>query len=345
MAYDAKREDYQRMAIRYARSLDSDDPVTAARAFANFGRRLAQERDSLPQTDSDRAFHLVADATELIDYELPFAAEDRAQEIITKGHALLAEAKSLDPECFDAVRMDADAVGSFEDRYRQLVNMEPEVLASCRAARDREGTTLDERTKLAQDVAMRPWRRWVAATAELALICGRNRECLKYGEKLLEDDPADTAGVHLTMMLAHAKLEEELELEMLSSRCGSDAPLGSSGNAWMLLSRIAVAQKDWDMPTAKTQLRRLVQSYPHAVRTLVRQTELPDGEFSRILVTPYSEDELIVAVSEATVLLDEGADQSGRGPLGLWMAQEAARLDPQEASETLAQMAAGGAVQ
>ncbi len=344
MGYDAKREDYQRMAIRYARSLDQGDPVVATRAFSNFGRRLAQERDSLPQTDADRAFHLVADATDLIDYQLPFSTDEQAQEIVARAQALLAEAVSLDSHCYDAERMAFDPTTSFEGRYRRLAEREPEVLAGCSEARDREGATQDERTKLAQEIAMRPWRRWMASMAELALICGRNRTCLRLGERLLADDPTDTAGVHLTMALAYAKLEDAAGLQSLAARCAGWAPARGADDAWMLLAQVAIAQKAMDLSLASKALDRIIRTYPQAVRTILRQTELPDGAFSRVITNPYSEDELIVAVSEATVLLDEGADLSGRGPLGLWMAQETARLRPHLAAQTLSQMA-GGALQ
>ena len=60
MAHDPRREDYQRLSLRFAEELDKGDPADAARAFASFGRRFAQDRDGLPQTDADRAFHLVA---------------------------------------------------------------------------------------------------------------------------------------------------------------------------------------------------------------------------------------------------------------------------------------------
>ena len=67
MAHDARREDYLRMSLRFALSLDEGSPDHAARAFASFGRRFAQSRDSLPQSDADRAFHLVSLATELLE--------------------------------------------------------------------------------------------------------------------------------------------------------------------------------------------------------------------------------------------------------------------------------------
>ena len=84
MAFDPKREDYQRLALRFAHELDAGDPMIAARSFASFGRRFAQDRDSLPQSDSDRAFHLVTLATDLIDYQLPFASDEQATSIVSR---------------------------------------------------------------------------------------------------------------------------------------------------------------------------------------------------------------------------------------------------------------------
>ena len=118
MSYDPHREDYQRLGLRFARSLDGKDPAAATRAFASFGRRFSQNRDSLPQSDADRAFHLVAEATTLIDYELPFADDAHAEELIERGHRLLDEALALDGRCHDALRMKQAAEStSFESYY------------------------------------------------------------------------------------------------------------------------------------------------------------------------------------------------------------------------------------
>ena len=106
MTFDPHREDYQRMGLRFARSLDGQSPSTAARSFSSFGRRFVQNRDSLPQCDEDRAFHLVVSAATLIDYELPFADDDHAESIIQKAHTILSEALKLDPMNPDALRME-----------------------------------------------------------------------------------------------------------------------------------------------------------------------------------------------------------------------------------------------
>ena len=71
MAHDARKEDYQRLGLRFIRELDKEEPLRAMKTFAGFGQRFATDRDSLPQTDADRAFHLVslaADAPELGQY-------------------------------------------------------------------------------------------------------------------------------------------------------------------------------------------------------------------------------------------------------------------------------------
>ena len=80
---------------------------------------------------------------------------------------------------------------------------------------------------------------------------------------------------------------------------------------------------------ANRLLRRLVETYPHASAALTAQKELPDGVFSRLAVAPFSEDELILAISEGTVLLQEGRDDAGRGVLGSWIVRHTG-LAPQE---------------
>ena len=87
---------------------------------------------------------------------------------------------------------------------------------------------------------------------------------------------------------------------------------------------------------ARTGIEKLLRRYPGGAAALIRQVELPDGEFARLRVTPYSEDELILAVSEGIVLLQEGTDRSGRGTFGAWVAREAARIDPKAAREAMA---------
>ena len=331
MAFDARREDYQRLGLRFARSLDGMDAEQAARAFATFGLRFAREHDTLPQTDSDRAFHLVAHATKLIDYELPFAEFDRANEIIEEGHRILDEALALDPHCYDALRMlEASRGPSFEAFLGTLIQRADEVRDWCDQQRSEiGGDPSDERTRLALDLAIRPYLRWLATMSDQALICGHNLQALEFGQKALEADPRDRAGVSLTMLYAYAKLEQEEELEkFVRERHEQGHDIGER-NAWLLIARLALAYKRHDMPAARKQLETLIDSFPNADFALVRQLELYAGVFSRQIVVPQSEDEVILALSEATPLLQEGVDPQGKGSFSNWVTLETARTHPE----------------
>lgn len=335
MSYDPRREDYQRLALRYAQSLPKGNPVAAAHAFTDFGRRFARDRDTLPQSDADRAFHLVAVAAEVIDYQLPFSSEAKAGSLISRGRDLLDEAISLDPNCYDAIRMRASRTSlTFDAQFAFLSEGTDEVLASCQATRDAvpdDGD--DERIALSRDIAMRPYRRWMAALAEEALICGRNRICIETGEHLLEQDPSDQSDVRFTLALAYAKLEDAASLDALAKRYQAVVPPRATDDAWMGIAHLALAHKGHDMALARQLLERLCSTYEGYASALITQMELPDGVFARLAVPPYSEDEFILAISEATVLLQEGEDKSGRGVLGSWVARATAKLYPKALAE------------
>ena len=119
----------------------------------------------------------------------------------------------------------------------------------------------------------------------------------------------------------------------LERRYAEISPLRGPDDAWVMLSHVALAHKRCDFAGARAWLARIIELYPGAAGALIRQAELPDGEFARLRVVPYSEDELILAISEGIVLLQEGNDRSGRGVLGSWVAREVARLDPAAARE------------
>lgn len=323
MAYDPHREDYQRLSLRFARELDGQDSYAATRAFASFSRRFSQNRDSLPQTDADRAFHLVAEATTLIDYELPFADDAHAEELIDQGHRLLDEALALDEHCYDAIRMKQAADSpSFESYYDFLAQEADSVRAYCEEQRAQAHDESPERALLEADIAMRPYYRWLATQAGKAVICGRNREAIRLSEQLLDLDGLDNSDVRFTCAIAYAKLEDDDGLDRFAARTKCFVRAGTY-DAWMQLSRISLAHKRHDMDEARRLLHRLIETYPHATTALTSQKELPDGVFARLAVAPFSEDELILAVSEGTVLLQEGRDDAGRGVLGTWIARQA----------------------
>lgn len=339
MAYDPQREDYQRLGLRFAASLKGARTSETTRAFADFGRRFAQDRDSLPQTDEDRAFHLVVTATSIIDYQLPFATDEQAVSLIDRGHKVLDEALSLDANCFDAVRMKAASVSrSFEDYHHFLRESEPSVRSHCKEQHDHAlREPAGERTLLMADLAMRPYVRWLATEAEQALICGRNREALSLAREIFALDPSDAADARFTAALALAKLEDEAGLDELA-RTNALHVHRAPDDGWMQLSRIALAHKAHDLDKARSALGVLCDTYPHAAETLIRQSELPDGVFSRLNTLPYSEDELILATSEAMVLLQEGNDPDGRGVLGGWLAAECSRRDPRAARTVMGEL-------
>lgn len=331
MSFDPRREDYQRLGLRFARDLDGSDPASAMHAFSTFGRRFASMRDTLPQSDADRAFHLVADAAVLVDYQLPFATDEQVGPIVARAQKMLDEAIALDARCHDAVRMRfAGTRPSFENSYDFLREGAPEVLASCREkAKEAASGVTGERASLAAEIAMRPYYRWMANLAEKALICGRNRACIKLAHELLEIDPADSADVRFTCSLAYAKLEDEQGFDAFVERNAQlERGIGAE-DAWMLLSRCSLAYKRRDFESARMQLRKIAENYPHAMLNLMDQKELPEGVFSRLAVSPGSEDELILAISEGTVLL-----MDGRYPFGAWVEQEARSMaTPQDLRE------------
>ncbi len=331
MAFDPQKEDYQRLGLRFAESLDSSDSATATREFAAFSRRFAQDRDSLPQSDADRAFHLVVRASRKIDYELPFATDQAPEEIIEDGHRILDEALSLDSHCYDAIRMKAGAQYDSFDSFLQMLNdREEEVRAYCEEqstmARSRsEG----ERARLATELAMRPYLRWLATQAEEALICGRNKQAARIALEALEIDPHDMADIRFTAALAYAKLEDEQGLNSLFASNHTAGRTRPTNDAWSQLARLGLAHKLHDLSSAEAVLEELVATYPRAAEALIRQTELPDGVFARLAVVPYSEDELILALSEGSVLLQEGVDLQGRGVLSSWVIEHTVSKWPQ----------------
>lgn len=338
MAFDPQREDYQRLGLRYARTLDARDAASATRAFAAFGRKFAQDRDALPQSDSDRAFHLVAMATKLIDYELPFATDDHAQELIENGHRLLDEALTLDPQCYDALRMKTAALSnSFEDFLSFLSERADEVRAHCdQRAREEAADETGERARMCADLALRPYLRWLATQAEQALICGRNKEALRVALECLRLDPCDAADARFTAAYAYAKLEDAAGLEAHAHAVREAGVTRPDNDAWTLIARMALCFKQLDRSGAQQWLDQLLRTYPHAAEALIRQAELPDGIFARLATVPYSEDELIVALSEGAVLLQEGVDPMGRGTLSTWLSEQTAKLRPQAMLSILA---------
>lgn len=334
MAFDAAQEEYRRLGLRFAREQAVDDAFSAARAAASFNRRFAWSHDSLPQTDGDRAFHLVARAAELIDRELPFVEAVEGEVLIGEARTLLDEAVALDPACHDARRMiAAQESPSFEEYYRFLKDGVEAVRADVAGRADEIRASGVPGAETEAELARYPLYRWLASLAARALISGRYRTALAHAEELLALDPADHGDVRFTAALAYAKLEDAEGLASLVERCSTSVPNRPLPDAWTLLATMALAVRRGDEGAAHEALAKIVSIYPHAGITLSRQEELPDGVFARLPVAPYSNDELVLAVSEASVLLQEGVDVMGRGSLGSFVDRDPAVVDARLADE------------
>lgn len=316
MALDPHMEDYLRLSLHYAAKSTATNPFEAAQAATNFANRYQKNRDKLEQTDADRAFALVIEATNLIDYQLPFAGEDAGQQLVEKAHGLLSEAIQLDPSCWDAQRMLAAATAASPNDYQHYLSDNREKVAeACKRAYAHPAMTDPEMVELEQILAMRPYIRWLAAEASIALVCGRYRLSAKLAQEALayeEGDPADTC---YTLALALAKLEEASALARICAQHPQQ-----NGSAWFNLATMALEFKQGNLEAAHDAVRNIIATYPKPEIVLALQNDIPDGVYARILVEPNSQDELILAVSEATVLLQEGCDAHERGTLGSWLA-------------------------
>ena len=187
--------------------------------------------------------------------------------------------------------------------------------AGCERARDAVNLPDPQACRLARDLAFLPYLRWLANEASRALICGRYRKAIEHATELARLDENGIADADLTLAIAHTKLEDQAALDELAARGG-----GPMGNAWLALATLAMAYKRRDMSAATQVTSQIIAKWPHAALTLELQDELPDGVFSRIVVEPGSEDELILAVSEFSIVLQEGRDSNERGSLGGWLA-------------------------
>lgn len=328
MALDIHMEDYLRLSLHYAANSTATNPFEAAQAATVFANRYQRNREQLTQTDADRAFGLVCKATEIIDYQLPFSSEEEGQALIDTARGFLDEAIALDATCWDAKRMLAAASAKNPSEYQHfLAEHKATVKQSCERAAGRPTMTDPEMLELEQTLALRPYLRWLAAEAVIALVCGRYRlsvELCKEALALEENDPAD---VTFTLALALAKLEDGIALEHALA-----AHPRNNSCAWFELARMALYFKLGNLEAAHDCVCKIIATYPNAEVVLALQNDIPDGIFARLLVEPGSQDELILAVSEATVLLQEGCDCHERGTMGSWLfslpeIKDAATLD------------------
>lgn len=301
-AMSSRAEDFERLAVRWA---DSEHPAdgypSLVAAIAAFPERYMADRDALPQTDADRAFWLVCRACEMLDrtmYEAPDEAS--AMQLAQSALGLVDEALALDPQCHDARRirfaLDRPSRDAMVD---WLQSGAEEVRSSClEAARAAELVPPDGRWGMS--VYLRPYLRWMLALANEQLSCGRYRKSLEVCDHLMELDADDLAGARLVAAYDYVKLEDAEGLAALIGR------YPEKPNAWFLLSRCFMAYKQRRLEDAAQILHEILRTYQGAGCTLSYQEELPPGMFTcHLEFAPGSADELYIAMSEASVVIDE----------------------------------------
>lgn len=327
MAFDPIQEDCLRLALR---TLQREQlPLDDGAAIENIMERYRTQPSSLIATDADRSFHLVARATELLDYRAPFMTDeteiDAAQQ---SAENYLREAIDLDESNWDAQRMLAGLQAASNDEYLRFLLDRRNLVEQSIEEAARSADDIYER-EYAKDLAHRPYLRWLAATASRAVISGRYRMALDVAEASLAYAPDDPGDIRHTGMLALAKLEAAPDdLRLYRKKHGAYRTAGAArtsrdanGNdAWTLLAHLSSAYRTFDFDGATRCLRTLLDTYPGAAESLYFQAEFPDGLFARVNVLSGSQDELILAISESVPLLQEGLGAPDNACFASWIA-------------------------
>lgn len=329
MAFDPLQEDCLRLILASMKRerISLDDAHYIQKASDAFSADPA----SLIHTDRDRSFHLVAKATEIVDYRLPFLSDEEEIERLGKqAENYLREAAELDSGNWDAQRMLAALDAVSNDAYVSYLLDHKDKVERAAAALQTDAEDPYDR-EFARDLGQRPWLRWLAALASRALIAGQYRLSLKIAEDSLTLAPEDPTGARHTAMLALAKLEAEpMELEAFRARHAlayrvAEFPRRRTAmpalDAWTLIAQMNLAYRALDFDGADRALHSIIRAYPHAAEVLFYQSEFPDGVFGRVNVEPGSADELVLALSEATPLLQEGMGTPDDASFSVWLAE------------------------
>lgn len=332
MAFDCVQEDFMRLTAA-AMMREHVGPLKAQEFINTSMETYQRDPSQLITTDADRSFHLVALATNALDYQLPFIRDDaEAERVESRAIAQLAEACELNPQNWDAQRMLAALNATSCDAYLSyLVDHRAEVeawWASRRGELVQDALAADELV-----LALQPYLRWLGAIASQALIAGRYRLSYSAACDCLSIAPNDPGDVRRTAVLALAKLECTHEDLVRFRRAHAAAyrqdtsPLRRrnhlaerNADAWMLVAELSCAYRSFDFSGATRALRALLRAYPDAAEPLYYQVELPEGLFARVNVMPGSQDELTYALSEATPLLQEGVGDPDSAGLAVWIA-------------------------
>ncbi len=325
MAFDPAYEDFRRLAIAYHDPTMDSDPYEQTRKAMAFSQQFSWGNDALARSDTDRAFHLACEAAMIIDEELPFLPESEGALAAADAQRLLEEALSLDEYCFDARRMlHAQTSPIMDDHIHYLMERMDEVERVCWERADRLTRNVSAKDPVffeRMSLELAPYLRWVQGAAELNLLGGRYRKAYDLARRAIEIDREDLADSRFTAVLALAKLGDEDELEAFVQWVVPELGEAARDDAWIRLARMALAWQNDRLEEASAHIDWILATYPHAASALTLQSELPEPMFARLDCDPYSNDELVLAVSEATVLLQECADESGRGPLGTFVAE------------------------
>lgn len=329
MAFDPLQEDCHRLILETMRREAA--PLTAESTIARLMARYQDDPDELIVHDRDRSFHLVAKATTIVDYRIPFESDDtEADRLTQQAETMLTEAVQLDEGNWDAKRMLCALTAESGEAYITYLeeNLDAvehdlaQTVASAQSAYDKE---------YAEDIARRPYLRWLAALSSRQLISGRYTAAFHTAERSLLYAPHDPADIRFTALLALSKLECSLEdIKQFRARHGIAFRASharrrprsgeATADAWTLIAEMNAAYRAFDYDTATRALRTLLRSFSNAAEVFFYQTEFPDGVYARVNVAPQSTDELVLAVSEATPLLQEGFGGPDAAGFAVWLA-------------------------
>lgn len=316
MAFDPIQEDCLRLTLSNIQR-GGINPLIDPQSVQRLVEQYQADPEQLIANDAERSFHLVALACGIIDYRVPFLtdpAEAESQATLAEQH--LREAVELDPGNWDARRMLAAMESSSNDAYvTYLLEHTSEVESTLPKENAEQAASYED--GLALTLEARPYLRWLSALASRQLIAGQYSAALKTARDCLAIDPYDAGDIRHTGVYALAKLERPAqELDQLIA-----SPLETRRtDPWGLIARMSLAYRDFDYAVAGDCLRKLLHTYPHGAESLMYQAEFPDGVFSRVNVEPGSDDELVLALSEATPLLQEGAGTPDAACFSTWVA-------------------------
>lgn len=336
MAFDPIQEDCLRLILATMQR-ERVHPLNDAAYIEQMSAAYQSDPASLIKTDRDRSFHLVCKATELIDYRAPFlTTEAEVNECVERTEQLLREAVELDAGNWDAKRMLTTVQSESDDELVQYLTDNRSAVAAD-AERLVSGASDPYEREYASDLGQRPYQRWLAALAARLFIAGQYSNALSVAEECLTVAPLDWAGARHTGMLALAKLEaDRAAINDFRSRHAlayqapamfpQRRPAATQSatlplDSWSLIAELSLAYRAFDFAGADKVLREILRLHPHGAQTLFFQAELPEGAFSRVNVMPGSEDELVLALSEATPLLQEGMGTPDAASFAVWIAE------------------------